>query len=68
MKQRVKLILAFLTEPDFLFLDEPGTNLDKFGIGKAVELAKAREKSGLITFIASNDPIETAHCKKTIEV
>ena len=29
MKQRLKLALAFFTEADVLFLDEPGTNLDK---------------------------------------
>jgi ABC-type multidrug transport system ATPase subunit len=28
MKQRLKLALAFHTEADFIFLDEPGTNLD----------------------------------------
>jgi ABC-type multidrug transport system ATPase subunit len=29
MKQRVKLALAFYTEADVYFLDEPGTNLDQ---------------------------------------
>lgn len=29
MKQRAKLGLAFFTESDMIFLDEPGTNLDK---------------------------------------
>jgi len=29
MKQRVKLALAFFTQADILFLDEPGTNLDR---------------------------------------
>jgi ABC-type multidrug transport system ATPase subunit len=28
MRQRVKLALAFFTEADIIFLDEPGTNLD----------------------------------------
>jgi ABC-type multidrug transport system ATPase subunit len=29
MKQRTKLGLAFFTKADMIFLDEPGTNLDK---------------------------------------
>lgn len=29
MKQRVKLALAFFSEADLIFLDEPTTNLDK---------------------------------------
>jgi heme exporter protein A len=32
MKQRVKYILAMITEPEILFLDEPFTNLDENGI------------------------------------
>lgn len=57
MKQRVKLALAFFTEADIIFLDEPGTNLDH----EAFEWYQ-RELKDLplhcITFIASNQPAE----------
>ena len=32
MKQRLKLAFAVMNEPDILFMDEPRTNLDKYGI------------------------------------
>jgi ABC-type multidrug transport system ATPase subunit len=57
MKQRLKLALAFYTQADVYFLDEPGTNLD----GRAFEWY-GRELSLLpnnpIVFIASNNPEE----------
>src|SRR5690606_18909544 len=57
MKQRLKLGLAFYTEADVYFLDEPGTNLDKkaFAWYKA-ELGKLPEHATI--FIASNNPEE----------
>ena len=33
MKQRLKYAAALLNEPDFLFLDEPTSNLDEYGKG-----------------------------------
>ena len=57
MKQRLKLGLAFYTEADVYFLDEPGTNLDI----KAFDWYR-RQLSLLagqaIVFIASNSPDE----------
>ncbi|MEX1238535.1 MAG: ATP-binding cassette domain-containing protein [Cyclobacteriaceae bacterium] len=57
MKQRLKLALAFYTQADVYFLDEPGTNLD----GRAFEWY-GRELSLLpndpIVLIASNNPEE----------
>jgi ABC-type multidrug transport system ATPase subunit len=57
MKQRVKLALAFYTQADVIFLDEPGTNLDK----QAFEWYKnelAKLPSSCLIFIASNNPEE----------
>ncbi|MEJ1237607.1 ATP-binding cassette domain-containing protein [Chryseolinea sp. T2] len=57
MKQRVKLALAFYTQSDILFLDEPGTNLDR----RAFDwyLAQLEQiPSGCTIFIASNQEAE----------
>lgn len=62
MRQRVKLGLAFSTEADIIFLDEPGTNLDKTAFQWYMdELQKVQPVAMVI--IASNDPAEyvTAH-------
>ena len=57
MKQRLKLAMAFYTEADVYFLDEPGTNLDSRAFEWFQnELAKLPEKA--IVLIASNDPDE----------
>jgi len=57
MKQRTKLALAFFTEADILFLDEPGTNLDT----KAFDWYKSNLEVLLdkqLIFIASNQEEE----------
>lgn len=57
MKQRVKLGLAFFTEADLIFLDEPCTNLDEQAAAwYQQQLAKL--PSNNIVFIASNDKEE----------
>lgn len=57
MKQRLKLALAFYTQADIYFLDEPGTNLDKKAFEwYAGELAQLPQQS--VIFIASNNPDE----------
>jgi ABC-type multidrug transport system ATPase subunit len=57
MKQRLKLGLAFFTDAPFLFLDEPGTNLDAKGFAwyrKNLDEASGKQ----LIFIASNQPTE----------
>jgi ABC-type multidrug transport system ATPase subunit len=57
MKQRLTLAMAFYTDADVYFLDEPGTNLDSTAFAwYQRELAKLPEKA--IILIASNDPDE----------
>lgn len=57
MKQRLKLGLAFFTESDILFLDEPGTNLDKQAF--TWYLDHLHQVSGeRLVIIASNHPQE----------
>ena len=57
MKQRLKLAMAFYTDADMYFLDEPGTNLDRRAFGwYRSELEKLPDTR--IVFIASNNPEE----------
>ncbi len=57
MRQRLKLGLAFLFESSALFLDEPGTNLDRRSFEwYRTELASL--PSNLTLFIASNNEAE----------
>lgn len=57
MRQRVKLGLAFFTEADLVFLDEPGTNLDQRAFDWYLENLHAIPHATTI-FIASNQPSE----------
>lgn len=68
MKQRVKLGLAFFTDADVIFLDEPGTNLDEKAFNWYQEnLASADLKNSLI-FIASNQKSEYSDSAEVISV
>jgi len=53
MKQRLKLGLAFYTEANAIFLDEPGTNLDEQAFAWYNDNLKQLPKDKLV-FIASN--------------
>ena len=57
MKQRVKLALAFFTQSDIIFLDEPGTNLDRQAFDWYL-LQLAEVAPGCTIFIASNQEAE----------
>ncbi|HEV8513651.1 MAG TPA: ATP-binding cassette domain-containing protein [Cyclobacteriaceae bacterium] len=57
MKQRLKLALAFYSESELLFLDEPCTNLDKKSITWYHANLSLVPKETLV-FIASNQEIE----------
>jgi ABC-type multidrug transport system ATPase subunit len=57
MKQRLKLAMAFYTDADIYFLDEPGTNLDRRAFDwYLTELSKLPSEA--LVFIASNNPQE----------
>ncbi len=57
MKQRVKLALAFFTQADIIFLDEPGTNLDRQAFAWYQEQLKELDSRCLV-FIATNQETE----------
>jgi ABC-type multidrug transport system ATPase subunit len=67
MKQRVKLGLAFYTQSDILFLDEPGTNLDRQAFDWY--LRQLDDVSpGCTLFIASNQEAEYPLNAQKIEI
>lgn len=68
MKQRIKFILAFLSQPKIVFLDEPFTNLDNEGINTVTELIEQHKINNGLTIIASNDDREKTLCNEIIEL
>ncbi|MCX7736390.1 MAG: ABC transporter ATP-binding protein [Candidatus Kapabacteria bacterium] len=68
MKQRIKFILAFSSQPKIVFLDEPFTNLDNEGINIVRELIEQHKINNGITIIASNDDREKSLCNEIIEL
>jgi ABC-type multidrug transport system ATPase subunit len=57
MRQRVKLALAFFTQSDTVFLDEPGTNLDIQAFDWYLKQLHALPPQTMV-LIASNNPAE----------
>lgn len=68
MKQRVKLGLAFFTEANAIFLDEPGTNLDEKAFDWYRENLKVLTTNGNLVFIASNQKNEYPESAEIISV
>ncbi|ROL58114.1 ABC transporter ATP-binding protein [Bacteroidetes/Chlorobi group bacterium MS-B_bin-24] len=68
MKQRFKFILALISSPKLLFLDEPFTNLDELGIEKVISIIEQLKQEGKIIVIATNDKREASLCNKTINL
>jgi ABC-type multidrug transport system ATPase subunit len=67
MRQRVKLGLAFFTKADIVFLDEPGTNLDK----QAFDWYRnqlALLPNTCMVLIASNQPSEYPEDAQKIDI
>jgi ABC-type multidrug transport system ATPase subunit len=67
MRQRLKLALAFFTQADLIFLDEPGTNLDRQAFEWYLRLLETFHSKCLI-FIASNNPDEYPVVTGTIDI
>jgi len=67
MKQRVKLILAFLTQSSIILLDEPVTNLDDNGVEWYHQLVEKFSNNRLI-IVASNRVDEYSFCKEKIYI
>jgi ABC-type multidrug transport system ATPase subunit len=67
MRQRAKLSLAFSTQADLVFLDEPGTNLDKSAFEWYHKQLAEVTASSLI-LIASNDTAEYVTAHETLNI
>lgn len=67
MKQRVKLVLAILSQSEILLLDEPGSNLDDAGFVFWKDLL-SKNAAGRIVVIASNDQQDLEICSERIEM
>jgi ABC-type multidrug transport system ATPase subunit len=67
MKQRVKLALAFYTDSDVIFLDEPATNLDQKAFDWYLNQLRQLPAQSL-TIIASNNPAEYPESNKILNI
>lgn len=67
MKQRLKLGLAFFSQADIIFLDEPGTNLDQQAFNWYLDQLNALPPT-VLTFIASNQTSEYPSNAQKIDI
>jgi len=67
MRQRLKLALAFYSECELLFLDEPCTNLDKKSI-EWYHSQLSQVSSQVTAFVASNQEIEYPSSSVKIDI
>ncbi|NLR94522.1 MULTISPECIES: ABC transporter ATP-binding protein [Flammeovirga] len=67
MKQKLKLALAFFTESEILFLDEPTSNLDQKNIDWYQSWLPQVSNDRLVV-ICSNQTYEYEHCDEIISV
>lgn len=67
-QQRMKLIASVQHDPQILFLDEPGSNLDAHGNDFIRSILKERRARDQCTIVASNDPSELDLCDEVIRL
>ncbi len=66
MKQRLKLVLAFLSDVPLLLLDEPTMNLDRQGIEWYIDLTANLRKGRTLVICSNLEKEETAFCEGKI--
>lgn len=67
MKQRLKIAFAVMNEPEILLMDEPRTNLDKFGVDIINKIAEEQKEKGIL-IIATNDEDDKLHCDDSLNI
>lgn len=67
MKQRLKLGLAFFSQSQIAFLDEPTSNLDERGVSWYLENVKQSVKEKMVV-ISSNQKYEYDFCENVIHI
>ncbi len=67
MKQRLKFIISVINDPPVLFLDEPGTNLDREGKETIYSYIKNIRKDKLIV-MATNEKEEVRLCGGEVRI
>lgn len=67
-QQRLRLASALLSQPEVLFLDEPGTNLDQIGESLVQSVTEEWRQSGRLLLLASNDATELDWCDDVFNV
>ena len=68
MKQRVKLVLAFLSDVPLLLLDEPTMNLDKTGIDWYLELIGKFAGNRTVIICSNLHQTESAFASKALQI
>lgn len=68
MKQRVKLVLALLSDVEIVFLDEPCSNLDRTAIQWYQELVKKYATNKTVVVCSNSQTEEYAFCQREINV
>jgi ABC-type multidrug transport system ATPase subunit len=68
MRQRVKLIMAILSESNFLFLDEPCANLDAQSMNWYRNIVNEFGKNRGIVVCSNHQKIEYDFCEKVYEI
>lgn len=67
-QQRSKLAISLIRRPEILFLDEPGSNLDRSGLELLDRILEKYDDSGALIFLASNDERELKRCTDRIDL
>ena len=67
MKQRLKYVFALISEPEILFVDEPGSNLDDNGIQTVYEVLEEQKKNKIL-IMATNEKEDLKYADRIVRI